>query len=133
MGLDALGFILLVGFFLLYIYVLGGDYFCLWDVIISTIVSNYGSSSSFFNRLNVNVWPCSKEVREVNWKDIKGLTLVEVIVAIAIIGIIAGIALPSIVCIIEKLRVRMMEMSVLVMELLVMWMRELNAACILRI
>lgn len=53
-----------------------------------TIVSNYGSSWSFFNRLNVNVWPCSKEVREVNWKDIKGFTLVEVIVVIAIVGII---------------------------------------------
>nr|WP_315362820.1 prepilin-type N-terminal cleavage/methylation domain-containing protein [Cytobacillus firmus] len=41
----------------------------------------------------------------MNWKDIKGLTLVEVIVAIAIIGIIAGIALPSIVGIIEKSKV----------------------------
>lgn len=32
-GLDALGFIFLVGFFLLYIYVLGGDYFCFWVLI----------------------------------------------------------------------------------------------------
>ncbi|CAM3775925.1 hypothetical protein GCM10009865_50450 [Aeromicrobium ponti] len=38
----------------------------------------------------------------MNWKDIKGFTLVEVILVIAIVGIIAGIAMPSVVSIIEK-------------------------------
>ncbi|GLB58988.1 type II secretion system protein [Cytobacillus sp. NCCP-133] len=48
----------------------------------------------------------------MNYKDIKGFTLVEVIVVIAILGIIATIAMPSVLGIIETSKVDVCHVNV---------------------